>query len=105
MEEQLPSSDQDKEGYERNKFELKSWKGTIRYPAPPQELWNNAKRELPDLCGENNIPQWPDFEHKYLAALLAAMGEPTNQQVEGLNSLFQTSKQSGCYGWDGRNHP
>ena len=63
-------------------LEFKSWKGTIRYPAPPQELWNTTQRELADLCRENNIPQLPDFEHKYLAALFAAMGAPITQQVE-----------------------
>lgn len=63
-------------------LEFKSWKGTIRYPAPPQELWNTTQRELANLCRENNIPQLPDFEHKYLAALFAAMGASIPQQVE-----------------------
>ena len=74
-------------------LEFKSWKGTIRYPAPPQELWNTTQRELANLCRENNIPQLPDFEHKYLAALFAAMGAPITQQVERAE-FFVSDKQA-----------
>lgn len=81
MVEQVPTNDQDKEEYERNKYEFKSWKGTVCYPAP-QELWNRTERDLEELYPRFNVPQMPDFEHKYLAALFAAMEKPISEQVE-----------------------
>jgi len=82
MVEQVPTNEQDREEHERNNYEFKSWKGTIRYPAPPQELWNNTQRDLTELYERFNVPQIPDFEHKYLAALFAAMEKPISEQVE-----------------------
>ena len=82
MVEQVPTNEQDRADYERNKYEFKSWKGTIRYPAPPQQLWTNTQRDLTELYERFNVPQMPDFEHKYLAALFAAMEKPISEQVE-----------------------
>ena len=40
------------------------------------------KRDLEELRRRFNVPQLPDFEHKYLAALFAAMEKPISEQVE-----------------------
>lgn len=85
MVEQVPTNDQDKEEYERNKYEFKSWKGTVCYPAP-QELWNRTERDLEELYPRFNVPQMPDFEHKYLAALFAAMEKPF--RTSGESTIF-----------------
>ena len=82
MVEQVPTNEQDREEYERNKYEFKSWKGTIRYPAPPQQLWTSTQQALTELYQRFNVPQMPDFEQKYLAALFAAMEKPISEQVE-----------------------
>ena len=82
MVEQVPTNEQDREEYERNKYEFKSWKGTIGYPAPPQQLWTSTQQALTELYQRFNVPQMPDFEQKYLAALFAAMEKPISEQVE-----------------------
>jgi len=93
MVEQVPTNEQDREENERNKYEFKSWKGTIRYPAPPQALWNNTQKDLADLYERSNVPQMPDFEHKYLAALFAAMEKPISEQV-GRAQFFVSDQQA-----------
>ncbi len=82
MVEQVPSNQQDKEEYERNKHEFKSWKGVLRYPAPPQQLWDRIQTELRQLCEEEHVPNLPQYEHKYISALLAALGPTVKQQIE-----------------------
>ncbi len=82
MVEQVPSNQQDKEEYERNKHEFKSWKGVLRYPAPPQQLWDRIQMELTQLCEEENVPNLPQYEHKYISALLAALGPTVKEQIE-----------------------
>ena len=81
MVEQVPTNDQDKEEYERNRFEFKSWKGTIKYPAPPTQLWQSTQTDLTELYRTNSVPAIPEFEHRYLAALFAAIG-PVSEQIE-----------------------
>ena len=93
MVEQVPTNEQDREENERNKYEFKSWKGNIRYPAPPQALWNNTQKDLADLYERSNVPQMPDFEHKYLAALFAAMEKPISEQV-GRAQFFVSDQQA-----------
>ena len=82
MVEQVPSTQQDKEEYERNKHEFKSWKGVLRYPAPPQEMWDRIQTQLTTLCEEENVPNLPQYEHKYISALLAANGPTVKDQIE-----------------------
>ena len=82
MVEQVPSNQQDKEEYERNKHEFKSWKGVLRYPAPPQQLWDRIQMELTQICEEENVPNLPQYEHKYISALLAALGPTVKEQIE-----------------------
>ena len=61
MVEHIPTNEQDKEEYERNKYESKSWKAVLRYPAPPQDMWDIAQQQLADLCRDNYILHLPDF--------------------------------------------
>ena len=93
MVEQVPTNEQDREEYERNKYEFKSWKGPIRYPAPPQQLWTSTQQALTELYQTFNVPQMPDFEHKYLAALFAAMDKPISEQVERVQ-FFVSDQQA-----------
>ena len=91
--EQVPTNELDREEYERNKYEFKSWKGTIRYPAPPQQLWTSTQQALTELYQTFNVPQMQDFDHKYLAALFAAMDKPISEQVERVQ-FFVSDQQA-----------
>lgn len=78
MVEQVPTNDQDKEEYERNRFEFKCCKGTIRYPAPPTELWHSTQADLMELYKANSV----HFSHRYLAALFASIGPSVFDQID-----------------------
>ena len=70
---------------------IQKLEGTVCYPHP-QELWNRTERDLEELYQRFNVPQMPDFEHKYLAALFAAMEKPFRTSGESTIFCNQISK-------------
>ncbi len=102
MVEQVPSSQQDKEQYERNKREFKSWKGVVRYPAPPQQLWDQTQADLAEMCTRHDKTErsitpavWTSvcISQRYLQ-----QWQPKCQnRLKESSFTYQTSKQ---YGWN-----
>ena len=93
--EQVQTNEQDKEEYERNNFEFKSWKGTIRYPEPPLSLWQSNQEDLMQIYQASNVPAVPEFEHPYLAALFTSIGPSVFDQIDKVR--FYASEQEAIW--------
>ena len=93
MMEQVPLVDAEQVAiYEAHRDEFQSWPSKLTFLAPPQDERRLMMNSLFQLYTQARIPNLPEFENRYAAALFCSVAKNLSDIVERVE--FKVSKTS-----------